>query len=121
MTLTESPIVSISRAGSASGLLGGPSRTVVWMHGEHDVATRDALLEAVLQASRLDDADVVIDLSRVAFMDASTVGAIIAARNRLRGHGRSVSLRSPSPRALRVLDGCGLLQLIGGLGDPAVR
>ncbi len=62
----------------------------------------------------------VIDLSRVAFMDASTLGAIFAARNRLRGQGRSVCLRAPSPGRFEFSTAAGSSELIDGFGDPAV-
>ena len=103
--------VSVSRRGL--GPLGGdPSRTVVWVSGEHDIATREQLNVTLAQAAGLDDADVVVDLSGVTFMDASTIGALVVARNRLRSRARSLSVRAPSPRARRLLDLCGLAPLI---------
>ena len=94
-------------------------RTVVWVGGEHDVATSVDLAVTVAQASMLDDADIVVDLSGVTFMDASTISALVDARNRLRAVSRSLSVRAPSPRARRVLDLCGLVQLIDEHPAPA--
>jgi hypothetical protein len=55
---------------------------------------------------------VVVDLSAVTFMDASIVGALVGSRNRLRSKSQSLELRAPSPRALRVIQLCGLVGLV---------
>jgi anti-anti-sigma factor len=89
-------------------------RTVVWLRGEHDLSTVEALSETMARAIALDDADVVVDLSEVHFMSAATVGVIIRAREFLRLESRSLALRSPSKCAGRVIDLCGL----GDLFDP---
>lgn len=105
---TSAP-VSVSRRGSAGG---DPARTVLWVRGEHDMATKVTLAVAIARAAQRDDVPLLIDLSAVTFMDASTVGAIVGSRNRLRSRGQSLELRSPSPPALRVLHLCGLTDLI---------
>ena len=110
--------LSMSRRGDVS--IGADLfRTVVWVGGEHDVATRARLAGAIAQAADVDDADVVVDLSGVTFMDASTIGTLVEAGNRLRADSRSLSIRSPSPRARRVLDLCGLAQLVDEYGPLA--
>lgn len=91
-----------------------PARTVVWLHGEHDLATRARLSITIARAAEVDDADIVVDLSGVTFMDASTIGALVVAGNHLRPASRSLSVRTPSPRARRVLDLCGMDRLIDG-------
>ena len=107
----ESPSVSVSPRGNARPA-SDPLRTVVWVRGEHDIATRVRLSATIAQAALLDDADMVVDLSGVTFMDASTIGALVGARNCLRASSRSLSVRAPSPRARRLLDICGLARLI---------
>jgi anti-anti-sigma factor len=109
MTRSKSPTISVSRRGSARGEI---DCTVVWVRGEHDLATKVLLADAVTRAARLDGAPVLVDLSAVTFMDASTVGAIVASRNRLRPNAQSLELRAPSALALRVLDLCGLTDLV---------
>jgi hypothetical protein len=52
-------------------------------------------------------------------MDASTVGALVDARNHLRAASHSLSVRTPSPRAGRLLTLCGLERLIDGHSAPA--
>ena len=60
------------------------------------------------QAIAFDDGDVVVDLSGVDFMGASTVGVLVRASELLQKRARSLTLRWPSTRALRVLGLCGL-------------
>ena len=111
MPPNESSSLTVSRRGDVS--IGADLlRTVIWVGGDHDVATRVYLAVTIAQAAVLDDADIVVDLSGVTFMDASTIGTLVDARNRLRAVSRSLSFRAPSPRARRVLDLCGLAQLI---------
>jgi anti-sigma B factor antagonist len=114
----ESPSVSVARRGPRC-LGSDPLRTVVWVRGEHDMATRAHLFVTIAQAARLADADIVVDLSGVTFMDASTVDAFVLARNRLRARSRSLSVRAPSPPARRLLELCGLARLIDEHPAPA--
>lgn len=109
MARPTSPPVSVSRLGSPGG---DPECTVLWMRGEHDIATKATLEVAIARAARRDDVPLLIDLSAVTFMDASTVGAIVGSGNRLRSRGQSLALRAPSPPALWVLKLCGLADLI---------
>ena len=67
-----------------------------------------ALSDAIARAIALDDADLVVDLSKVEFMGAATIGVFVYASEVLRLRARSLTLRSPSTRARRVLDVCGL-------------
>jgi anti-anti-sigma factor len=92
--------------------------TVVWLGGEHDEATRGRLARALAEASQL-EGDVVVDLSDVTFMDASTVGALVGAGQDLRQQSRSFGLRSPSPSARRALELCGFGDAV--TSAPALR
>ena len=111
MALAESSAVTSHR-----GLLAFAERdahhTVVWLQGEHDISTVAALSETMARAIALDDADLVIDLNGVEFMDAATIGVIVRARDFLRQRSRSISLRSPSACARRILDVCDLSDLL---------
>lgn len=111
---SPSVAVSVSRRGYPGG---DPDRTVVWLGGEHDVATRASVAATIARAARRDNAPLVVDLSAVTFMDASTIGAIIENRNLMLARGLSLRLRDPSTSALRVLDLCGLAHLVHV--DPA--
>lgn len=111
MAHPESPSVTVARRGSMSDDRDADC-TIVWLHGEHDIATKVAVVVTIARAAQRDDADLLVDLSEVTFMDASTIGALVGSRNRLRARSQSLLLRSPSPRARRVLDLCGLAQLV---------
>lgn len=119
MTLYESSSVITPRRaiGTVSGQFDA-DRTVVWLHGEHDIATSSALSETLSEAIALDESDLLVDLSDVSFMSAATVDVIIRARNFLRPLSRSLMLQDPSARARRVLDLCGLAHFIEH--DPAL-
>lgn len=101
--------ISVAPRGSTSGEI---DRTVVWLRGEHDVATKVSLVAAITGAVESDDADLLVDLSAVTFMDASTVGAIVTSRRLLRSRLLSLEVRAPSPTARRLLDLCGLVSLV---------
>lgn len=109
MAPSLTPLISVSRRGSARG---DADYTVVWVRGEHDIATKASLVVALDRAARLDDAPLLVDLSAVTFMDASTIGALVASRTCLQSGGQTLEVRAPSPRALRVLEQCGLAHLV---------
>ncbi len=102
MATAESLSVIVSRRH-----LSARRRTVVWLQGEHDVYTVDALSETLAGAMALDDCDLVVDLSAVEFMGAATVGVLIRTRDVLQSRSRSLVLRSPTRCARRILDLCG--------------
>lgn len=85
---------------------------VVALRGEHDLATVDELAAVLHCAAVLSDRGLVVDLAKVRFIDAATFGAILACRNELLLEGRSLTIRSPSATARRLLDICGLQNLI---------
>jgi anti-sigma B factor antagonist len=96
-------------------------RTVIGLYGEHDAETEPELSDALgrfCSAGRL--GDVVVDLSEATFVDSATIAALLGARNLMAHQGRSLVLRAPSRRALRVLEMCGLLRFVepvtAGLG-----
>ena len=56
--------------------------TVVWAHGEIDVATAPALMHELAVALRAQQCRVIVDLTQVTFMDASGLDALAIARRR---------------------------------------
>ncbi len=86
---------------------------VVWVRGAQDASTAVALCMTVARAIAFDDTDLVIDLSEVTFMDTATVAVMIRAEAFLQDRSRSLTLRSPSAQAWRVLR-------VGGLADLVV-
>lgn len=95
-----------SREGSEIGPV------VVWLWGEHDISTDGALWLTLASAIALDGADLILDLSGVDFIGASTLGLIARARDFLREGSASLTLRSPSAFSRRVISLCGLNDLL---------
>lgn len=110
MSPTGDPSVSVSRPRPANEPA-DRDRTVVRVSGDQDIANVTALSDALASATTAGDATVVVDLSGVTFMDASTLGAIAHARLVLESGSRSLIVRSPSPCARRLLDLCGFHDL----------
>jgi len=90
----------------------GPPDVVVHLRGEHDLASVTELSATLARAITVGDADLVVDLSRVEFMGAATVGVLTWARELLLARSRSLVLRSPSSSARRVLELCDLDGLV---------
>lgn len=91
---------------------------VLWLSGEHDISTEEALEQSFAQAIARSRAGIIADLSRVTFMSASTLNAILRARVTLDSERRHLVLRAPSASARKVVDICGLGDLIQADGDP---
>ncbi|MFN7149049.1 MAG: STAS domain-containing protein [Microthrixaceae bacterium] len=88
-------------------------RTVVSLFGEHDISTAPAL-SVQLDREADSDADLIVDLSHLDFMDASTIRTIVHATALLHPH-HALRLRSPSSSSSRLLEICHLSELV----DPA--
>jgi anti-sigma B factor antagonist len=91
------------------------TRLVVSLRGEQDMSTASSLAAVLVGATAESDGDVVVDLSRVEFIDAAIVTVLVRSRNALRLQSRDLTLRAPQAHARRILDLCGLRVLI----DPA--
>lgn len=86
-------------------------RTVAWLWGEHDIATADGLTEFLAKATTHAE-DLVVDLSAVRFMDATTIAAIVQARSQMAERSQVLTVRSPSPLIELVFGICGLDALV---------
>jgi anti-anti-sigma factor len=86
--------------------------TVVCLGGEHDMSSVDHLMQAIATAAEAGRSDLVFDLSRVDFMDSTTIEQIVSACTRLREDGRMARIRNPSPVARHVLELCRLTDLV---------
>ena len=85
---------------------------VVQLWGEHDGSTVGLLAAVLASAVALDEANVVVDLSKVQFINSATVRVFIASSETLEQAERKFSLRSPSRSARRVIDLCGASPLV---------
>lgn len=82
-------------------------RAVVWLEGEHDLATVAVLANTLAKVVSA-GGDVIVDLSGVTFLSTATIDELVQVRNLLWSQDRSFTLRSPSKFARRLLDLCGL-------------
>lgn len=80
-----------------------PSATVV-LDGEIDIATAPAIRRLLMAAISGGDVDLAVDISDVTFIGAAGIGVLVAAANRAREAGGSLSLLEPSPQVQRLLD-----------------
>jgi len=85
---------------------------VVWLHGEHDISTDGMLCRTLGKAIALNGASLILDLSEVKLLSASTLRVIVAARDLLRQRSRSLTVRSPSVFVWRVISICRLEDLL---------
>jgi anti-anti-sigma factor len=97
------PVLVVRREGS---------RTVVSLGGEHDVSTAADLADTLSRAREMGDGDVVIDLSKLQFMDAAIARELARCQYALGLHSRALMLRAPSKFARRLLGVCGLMGAI---------
>ena len=111
MTVLTSPRPTRLR-GPPRGAGTGLDPTIASLRGEQDLSTVPALCETLAGAIAVGGADLILDLSAVEFLDASTVRVLVAAGEFLRARSRSLVLRSPSGCAQRVLDLCDLSDLV---------
>src|SRR2546429_6872704 len=80
-----------------------PSATVV-LDGEIDIATAPAIRRFLIAAITGGDVHLAVDMSGVTFIGAAGIGVLVAAANRAREGGGSLSLLAPSPQVLLLLD-----------------
>ena len=85
---------------------------VVQLWGEHDGSTVGLLAAVLASAVALDETNLMVDLSKVQFINAATVRVLTAAGDFLRSEHRTFALRSPSRCAQRILELCGASGLV---------
>jgi anti-sigma B factor antagonist len=83
--------------------------TIVQVCGELDIATAPDLREQLLAVlDRRTSSRLILDLSRLEFMDSSGVAVLVNTQRRARLLGRTVALVAPQRPVSRVLQVCGL-------------
>jgi anti-anti-sigma factor len=88
----------------------GPVDTAeVVLTGELDIAALDDAQQQVDQAAAAGPALLIIDLSRLTFVDSSGVRLVLMADDRARAAGRRIAVRLGTGPARRVFEALGLL------------
>ena len=95
MALTTPPSAFVCRRMPPAPARRGADHTVS-LRSEYDLSPIAGLTRIIAWATVRDDADLVLDLSRVRFMDAATNGVIVRASNGLQSASHSSRLRCPS-------------------------
>jgi anti-sigma B factor antagonist len=91
----------------------GPTRApTVTVAGEVDLATAPRLRASLVGILEDGNADAVVDLAAVEFIDASGIGVLVWAASLAGDRGGRLTIRNPSPAVRLVLD---LLELDGAL------
>ena len=85
---------------------------VVDVAGEIDAVTVPQLWEILERLIEDGERNVVIDLSRVGFIDSTGIGVVIRAMNALKDHGGQLALRGPSPMTYQVFETVGLTKVL---------
>ncbi len=88
---------------------------IITARGEFDVAAVADVQQAISSAVSLAETPphLVVDLSEVAFLDASMLGVLVAARHSLRARAGDLVITGVTPWALRIIEICGLRQTLG--------
>ena len=89
----------------------------VTLEGELDISTLDHAQRRVEAAERIEPEVLVIDLTRLTFVDSSGVRLVLLADDRARAAGRRLGVRLGEGPALRVFQALGLLDKITVVPD----
>jgi anti-sigma B factor antagonist len=81
------------------------------LHGDLDVATSPALRAALMDAASGEQQNIIVDLSQLAFLDSTGLGALIGANKRAKEGGGEVRLVAQEGQILRLLRITGLLDV----------
>ena len=84
--------------------------TVVEVGGEVELHSAEQLRDELIQACNVERPCIVVDLSRVSFIDSSGLGVLVGALKRVRERG-ALSLVCPQQRVRRVFEITGLTQV----------
>jgi len=89
----------------------GDGVTVFEVSGEVEFCTAPALRHALLLSTRNHHSLIVLDLSKVTFIDSSGVGALVFGCRRTRADRGALAIAAPSPHVSHVLKVMGLLKV----------
>ena len=90
---------------------GGDGAIDVSLLGESDLSTSGELGQSFVRNDVSVVPQVLVDLTHVSFLDSAAVGVLVAACNRARSAGGTLSVRCSKGPALQVLEVSGLLDL----------
>ncbi len=110
---------AVSNRAPGPGVAYQTEPTFVWLAGEHDISTDDALRRTLGRAVALGGTALVLDMSDVQFMSAATLRTIFQAREFLRRRSGTLTVRAPSAFVRRIISICGSNDLLGPDSEQA--
>jgi len=99
--------VVMSRALLTISRLSGDGTVVLEMRGELDIASASQL-EAEIRAVESEGGRLILDLSRLEFIDSSGMRILLAAASRAKANNHGVGIRRAQPAVHRVFEIAGL-------------
>lgn len=112
MTLTNLSRPAVRAQGLVASVSDVSTAAVITLRGEADLFTLPVVVDVLARAIADHDGTVVVDLADTEFIDTGTVRAVACARQFLDDHGRTLTVRSPSKLAARILGLFGLSGVI---------
>ena len=88
------------------------TETRIRARGEIDMAVADWFAEAITAALANGSPRVIVDLTEVTFLDSSGIRALLTANRVAAERCRSLTVENPAPMVHRVLEICGVLDLL---------
>ena len=101
--MSEEPVTSLDHTAEA---------TIVRLHGEIDVVNVDQVRVCLAEAVESRPSTVVVDLTKLSFIDSTGLGAIIFGFQRARDLGVGYQLAHPSRGVRQILVLSGLLEVV---------
>jgi anti-anti-sigma factor len=98
-----------------------PPRAELRIDGDLDLCAQEQLIRALLRIRASECARVSVDLSRVAFIDACTLGILDQERHRLEAVGGGLEVTGMSGRLMRVARLAGYDRLLAASSDRGPR
>ncbi len=83
------------------------------LEGSLDIATSPAVRAALVDAAERGKHELIVDLTRVDFLDSTGLGALIGSQRRAKENGGQVKLVTGEGQILRLLRITGLLSVFG--------
>jgi anti-sigma B factor antagonist len=102
--LAGHPLMKAGRGAITMTAVSDPLSATVVLDGEIDIATAPAIRRLLLAAISGGDVHLTVDVSGVTFIGAAGIGVLVAAANRAREAGGSLSLLAPSQQVRWLLD-----------------
>ncbi|UQU63843.1 STAS domain-containing protein [Couchioplanes caeruleus] len=101
--MTDEPVTSLDRDADVA---------TVALHGEVDVLNVDQVRVALVEAIETRPRELVVDLSKLSFIDSTGLGAIIFGFQRARDEGIGFALARPTRGVHQILVLSGVLEVV---------